>query len=662
MNDDDLTSSASLGAGPASVIVCVVLAALPLMLDPRLFDQWELPKATVLWLGGALALVVLMAEWLLGRRVDRIRLGSTGVFAVGFLAVAAAATALSAQPARSLFGDMGRYEGLLTFAAYAALFFVSSQTLSKGDGLRRLVRAVTVVAAIVSVYGIVQFLGVDPVAWPAGRFEEFRSFSTLGNPMYLGEYLALCLPVALGGVLASRGAERGLFAAGAAIEALCLATTVTRGSWLGGVVGIAVALWMVRRHVHLSRRRVVALTVSAVVIVGAGLVLMLAGPDSQIITRRLASTFSFGEGSTGTRLEIARASAAMVASRPVLGWGPDTYRVVYPRYATLQHYLLAGRDIVADNAHNYPLQLAATIGLIGLLLFSGLVVLCLRRAYRVASDEHGDGDFMLIAALVGGVCGYLVALLSGISIVAGSALLWAVLGVLAGRARPTAYVRPPRSHAARVAAVAALASVYVLAAVVLLQPYRADHDYAAAWTAAKQGRSVDEVTALFRAAAERAPYNEQYPLEAGFYFNKLAIATGNLDYRFAAIERFFAAQMTAPLETNSYMYLAATYLDLANATGMSEYRGEAIGQLREEIRLAPNFTPGYFLLGSAYGDAGDQTSAIEYFKVAVEKDPSYREAWGALARSYRALGDNALADEAEGRAAETPPDATTSGH
>ena len=77
---------------------------------------------------------------------------------------------------------------------------------------------------------------------------------------------------------------------------------------------------------------------------------------------RFASIFETGEGSGLTRTEIWQAAIKAITSSPmrfIFGWGADTFRLVFPKFKPLAYTHDAGYLSVADNVHDYPLQLAA---------------------------------------------------------------------------------------------------------------------------------------------------------------------------------------------------------------------------------------------------------------------------------------------------------------
>ncbi len=66
----------------------------------------------------------------------------------------------------------------------------------------------------------------------------------------------------------------------------------------------------------------------------------------------------------------------------MLGWGADTFRLVFPKFKPLEYVRDAGGNSVADNAHNYPLQLASGVGIPGMLLLYGVFVWAGVRSFR----------------------------------------------------------------------------------------------------------------------------------------------------------------------------------------------------------------------------------------------------------------------------------------
>ena len=127
--------------------------------------------------------------------------------------------------------------------------------------------------------------------------------------------------------------------------------------------------------------------------------------------KRLASIFQFGSGSGQTRTEIWQAALRAIKERPILGWGADTFRLVFPKFKPVEYVRDAGGVSVADNAHNYPLQLATGIGIPGMLLLYGIFVWAGVRSFGTVFRRSDDSSRLLVGAFWAAAAGYLVHLM-----------------------------------------------------------------------------------------------------------------------------------------------------------------------------------------------------------------------------------------------------------
>ena len=100
------------------------------------------------------------------------------------------------------------------------------------------------------------------------------------------------------------------------------------------------------------------------------------------VGKRVASIFQFGGGSGQTRTEIWQAAVAAIKERPITGWGADTFSLVFPKFKPVAYVEHAGYNGRADNAHDYPLQLAAGLGIPGMAMLYGIFLWAAVRSWR----------------------------------------------------------------------------------------------------------------------------------------------------------------------------------------------------------------------------------------------------------------------------------------
>jgi O-antigen ligase len=215
---------------------------------------------------------------------------------------------------------------------------------------------------------------------------DMRNPNPLGHSNYTAGLMLLGLPWLAVLVWRERGWVRTAAAGGGLLSLLNLFTCGSRGGLLGlaalGVAGVALARPGWRRILLFSGA---ALAASVLLAVANPRVRALLRPDD-LATSPNASSVQRGAMLLAGRL--------MGTDRPLLGWGPGTTPLVYPRY---RHALDGGAENVLQ-LHNTPLHLWAETGAVGLIgagLLAALAALNRRRAPVAAATLAGYGVFAL---------------------------------------------------------------------------------------------------------------------------------------------------------------------------------------------------------------------------------------------------------------------------
>lgn len=173
----------------------------------------------------------------------------------------------------------------------------------------------------------------------------------------VGTTMAMGLVALLGLAAFAVGRVRAALVAAAAVTAVALALTFSRGAWLAALVGVLVLLALVPGRV----RGTVPLVVIALVLAGAVLVQW-----SDRLEAEARSIFSLT--TNRNRMVLWRISWTMVRDRPLTGSGLNTFGVLYPRYRTPDAV-----DEAPPFAHNIFLNMAVEGGVLGALGFAAMV-------------------------------------------------------------------------------------------------------------------------------------------------------------------------------------------------------------------------------------------------------------------------------------------------
>ena len=116
-------------------------------------------------------------------------------------------------------------------------------------------------------------------------------------------------------------------------------------------------------------------------------------------SRMTALRDPLARGNFDERLDEWRTCGAIWKSYPVLGAGPDAYRMVFPQHRD------TSRRAYATHAENEYLQLVADTGIVGVALLVGLLVSVGWYARDRGTRTGGDMEASLLPAAVGGAIG-----------------------------------------------------------------------------------------------------------------------------------------------------------------------------------------------------------------------------------------------------------------
>jgi len=668
-------------------------------------DVFDTVKIWVLRVGSLLLLVSWLYDLL--KNGGEIRYHKVYLLLAGLLIWIGVSSLVSVSPLTAFFGKYRRYDGLWAYLIYAVLFFVTIQYVTTYDRIKKVAQALCWSSVFVAFYGLLQWipsildpiftfigkhifglskvvnLNFDLLPWSSLPFEKFRSFSTYGNPDLLAGFLAFGFFVTLGLVLAEeRKGWRIFYWCVLVLNGMVMITAKSRSIWVGGAVGLIVAIIILVKQ----KPRWMKLDNWFAGGVGLGAILVAVtslGSSSDVMNfgKRVVSIFQFNTGSGQTRFEIWGAALRAIKSRPIFGWGSDTFRLVFRRFEPNIYNQDAGYRSVADNVHNFPLQLAAGIGIIGALAFYALVLWVIIPAIKLctAPDEEHKGERMIFIGFVAAIIAYNVHLFFGLSLPGCSFLLWIVLGVLI----------VPRTKAVVINPVSWSFPALLVAIVVALVPsffatrfLAADHYY---YLAQAYGTSsADALTASIAAAQESCKLNptiEMYRTQEVTLLSQQALQAMESTTQKMAGSSTKAATPTSPhyaqyvsqteasitkllalspYEYDSYLMagnfwvsMGQQYQNMSNAKEASYYFDKAVRILSPQVKAMPNGLALRYEYGLALQGQSNYTEALKQFQYCIKGDSNFTEAKQAYESLKQVISQTATATAASPTATAT---------
>jgi len=186
------------------------------------------------------------------------------------------------------------------------------------------------------------------------------------NPNDLATALDILLPFAVALTLSSKGLARLFYLVCAAVLAIGVLFTLSRGGFLGLIAASGVLLW------KLGRWRRIKTTLGVALICGILLAVMPGGYGARIAT--IFNTEQDQTGSAKQRRELLERAASIAITRPIVGVGMGNF----PIYS-----------IHDKPAHNAYLEIAAELGVMGLIAYLILIFAPFRSLRRIERQTMG---------------------------------------------------------------------------------------------------------------------------------------------------------------------------------------------------------------------------------------------------------------------------------
>ena len=354
----------------AALLVLVAAGALE-----EAFEVSANPQLTITKVAGAICFASFARYALTSRRP--LLLDRSHAVVIGILLVALASTVQAFDTSVAL-------TTTTRYASFAALYVIVSQFVGAHALQRRIAWVLTLASASAAVIALQSYFSGETVV------------ATLpyANPSDFAFILATTIPLSFWLLGASPRWRLPLLGAIGLISAATV-LSLSRGTIVGLAAGLAWMLFVDRRHVRL--------------VLGGGLLALLVAvlvirSDPSRFETALLYKQKVADYNVTTRYDAWSAAAELATERPLLGVGPGNFRFYYNE--------LTDRPAGTHNlyvAHNAYLDVAAELGVLGLILFLLYLTMIMSRVTVAARRGYGPPGYAhairvsLVIALVSAV-------------------------------------------------------------------------------------------------------------------------------------------------------------------------------------------------------------------------------------------------------------------
>jgi O-antigen ligase len=351
-----------------------------------------IPKVVVI-LAGAALVFVLPRRWpgVLWKAPHAKPLRLFTILATVQTVIIIATTFTSTHRQLSILGSTWRRSGAIAEIAVLVLAVAGAWQLASDRSSLRLFLRVTILASIpISIYGLLQYFGIDPLLNAAGYhfgegvYQIVRPPATLGHAAYFATYL-LYASFGGAGLVAIESERPWRFAAivASVLAMFAIVLSGTRAALLGFVLG-AIYVVIVGQAFSLpilrTRWRFFVATCALLIAIGAFYI----SPLGEHLRAR--AFWSSEDRYGGSRLLLWRDSLKMSSGQLkmssghlLLGVGPESFAIEFPKHQSVE---LARQfpDFYNESAHNIFLDALTAKGIFGFAALLALTALCLRYA------------------------------------------------------------------------------------------------------------------------------------------------------------------------------------------------------------------------------------------------------------------------------------------
>ncbi len=340
----------------------------PLIVSGKFFFPFVGPKSIYFF---ALVEIIFFAWILLIIRNPKYRPSKNAlILALSlFLIVLILASVLGENFLNSFWSKYERMTGLLMWFHLLAFFLALSSTFKRGKDWFKIFGVSVFVGMSISAIALLASIDINVL----GTFiSSARGGATLGNSSFMASYLLFNVFLALYLFLKTAGRLKIFSGIGFGVIALGLFFSTGRAailSFLGGLVLLGL-LWLI--FCQKGKLRMAGISLVAIsAIFALSFLYFFSQPDSFVYQKSLPLIQTVSK----SRLVVWDIGLKGWQERPVLGWGPENFEVVFSKHYDPRLFLSEyGGEVWFDRVHNIFFDTLVDSGILGLLAYLGIFI------------------------------------------------------------------------------------------------------------------------------------------------------------------------------------------------------------------------------------------------------------------------------------------------
>jgi O-antigen ligase len=361
--------------------ICLSAFVITVYFNPSLEDPFNSPK---LWL------LMLLGSWLLGHVIVRLTINRIlitkdqkilVIILIGFLSSLLFAALFTDTYFNAFIGEQQRKLGFF-FYFFMSVFMLASALFINTRQVFKVYKTLFLLSVVFICYGFMQKTGSDFVSWD----NPYNSIIlTLGNPNFASALMSMIAVICLAAYFYVKPFLRfPLFIAGV-LQLVLIYMSNSRQGLIAFGIGFSTVGFL---YLYTWSRKIsiIAFLVSLPLFTLVFLAMLQIGPFVQYVYK----------ASVSIRGYYWRAGIEMIKSNPLLGVGIDSYGSQFKLVREKQYPLTYGFQITSDNAHNVPIQIFSTAGILTGIFYLALVGFILWCSIKSIKSTKSKDRFLVI--------------------------------------------------------------------------------------------------------------------------------------------------------------------------------------------------------------------------------------------------------------------------
>lgn len=614
---------------PLQWLTCIFVVIMPL-----LFCKWndQSPFEMIKAYFSAMVIAVLMGGFLVSRIFKEKIEVRYNMWVWGLLIYISAymlSFAFAGHYYSSLWGVLNLPAGsVMTITTFVVMSLISVQIFSHEHSLKKLAACFVFCAFLMSLYGILQHFGGDPINWWVYSAMRERALSTMGQSVGYGTVLGCCLPLAFAFFITAKDKTKAILWT---IPFICMNLGILySGSrlpilayFLTMVIFLVFLLIFKRKLPSISWKRIAA----AYAIIILANVAYFAEPGFNSLQQKLEVEQI--KNGYGTRFIVWRTAIEMWKKNPWLGVGPENFGEEFNHVQTIEQNYGESWNLIWHKAHNEFIHYLTTTGIIGFAAYLWLIILMFIPVFKILFRKEWNTDYVFTVALLGGF-GYLLAThLTAFSFIPTLMFfyLFPAMNFSFAEMEKTKTFENKLPEAGRWAAATAVIVLVAFIVYKVNNVWIADMDYNDSRRALVAQGNFDKANELLESAIKKNPGNAEYwCFRADIYYNFLARSLREQGAQAEAKKRGYFDEVIKSSDTcvkmddrKSDLWRARGTLFMSLSQMVPQMLEGGLAAFKKASEVYPNNPYNHISIAGVYRRKGRNDLAIEQLNLAISK-------------------------------------------